>query len=171
MLAGYWLEIHCRCRLTYTPMGRLAERAGANVRLGEVVGRLRCKRCGERPKEVALVDDPATGASGRRQVRIVLTGGYAKAPGGRRGLRVLWSVGSSARNGCNDPNDPEQAADNREGGGFPDKPHESIKAAPESGDGLTSKQDLRDGFERHEDAHQYEDCEQNLHGEAPVMSL
>ncbi|MCW2318547.1 hypothetical protein M2322_004116 [Rhodoblastus acidophilus] len=77
LLHGYWLETRCRCKLSYTPLATLAERAGASTRLGEALPRLKCQTCGERPSEIALVDDPAAGASGvpfgKPQMRIPLT--------------------------------------------------------------------------------------------------
>lgn len=77
LLHGYWLETRCRCKLSYTPMAKLSERVGASTRLGEVLSRLKCENCGERPSELALVDDPAAGASGvpfgREQMRVPLT--------------------------------------------------------------------------------------------------
>lgn len=76
LLHDYWLQTRCRCKLSYMPLARLSERAGPSTRLGEVLPRLKCQNCGERPSELMLVDDPAAGASGvpfgRAQMRIPL---------------------------------------------------------------------------------------------------
>jgi len=64
LLAGYWLEARCPCKLTYLPLLQLSKRACPNVRLGELLPRLKCEKCGERPSELALVDDPGAGAPG-----------------------------------------------------------------------------------------------------------
>jgi hypothetical protein len=76
LLHGYWLETRCSCKLSFMPLAKLSERAGASTRLGAVLPRLKCEKCGERPTEAALVDDPAAGASGvpfgRPQMRISL---------------------------------------------------------------------------------------------------
>jgi hypothetical protein len=73
LLNGYWLEIRCACKLVYVPLSMLSERHGRQAQLGEVANRLKCQTCGERPSELALVDDPASGVpGGREQVRIVL---------------------------------------------------------------------------------------------------
>lgn len=75
LLRGYRLEVRCRCKLSYVPLSMLADRSGGGLQLGEVLPRLKCRTCGERPSEVALVDDPAAGASGtgrRPQSRIIL---------------------------------------------------------------------------------------------------
>ena len=53
---GWWVEARCRCKLAYLPCRRLAMNHGGAHRLADVVARLRCSRCRERPA-VAMVDD------------------------------------------------------------------------------------------------------------------
>ena len=70
-LGAWWLHVRCGCRgSNYLPLGVLAAQKGWTMNLGELVPALRCDRCGEKPKEIALIDDPAAGARG--------TGGHAQ---------------------------------------------------------------------------------------------
>lgn len=65
MLAGLWLEGHCTCGRRLYPLRLMAAEQGWNMTLRRVVPRLRCRICDERPDRLRLLDDPATGASGR----------------------------------------------------------------------------------------------------------
>ncbi len=72
--AGWYFETRCRCRLVFHPVTLLLKDMPASRRIGDVAGRLRCRRCGERPGSVALVDEPqasAPGFIGGRSVRRV----------------------------------------------------------------------------------------------------
>jgi hypothetical protein len=59
-----WLEVRC-CGASYQPLRMLARRYGGQHRVGEVVDRLRCRRCRGRPALVALVENPAGRAPGQ----------------------------------------------------------------------------------------------------------
>ena len=49
---------------TYYPLRRMASQHPARTTLGDVLPRLRCKKCGSEPTLVALLDDPSKGESG-----------------------------------------------------------------------------------------------------------
>jgi hypothetical protein len=63
-LDGWWLEITCRCKTVHYPLRLMAREHGGEVLLGDVVRRLRCKRCGKPPATVDLIDDPQVEARG-----------------------------------------------------------------------------------------------------------
>jgi len=64
-LAGWWLSVRCSCGWHVSlPFRFLAATRGWHTKLGAVLPRLRCKRCGNRPESVDLVDSPSAGASG-----------------------------------------------------------------------------------------------------------
>jgi hypothetical protein len=64
-LAGYWLEIRCACNLlVYYPCRLLAKERGASLVVGEVLPRLRCKKCRGAPTAVLATDDPSGGGQG-----------------------------------------------------------------------------------------------------------
>ena len=64
--AAWWIEARCACKVGYLPCRRLAMDHGGAHRVADVVARLRCPRCRERPV-VALVDDMrGTGEAGAR---------------------------------------------------------------------------------------------------------
>jgi len=80
-LRGHWLEVRC-CRCVSIPL-LLVARAGHGGRtLGDVVLRLRCSACGQAPRSVELVEDPARdGAAlygGRPPWRVALLGNIAE---------------------------------------------------------------------------------------------
>lgn len=57
-----WIAVTCcegRCQIPMKMLG--AEDARSRRTLADVVIRLRCTRCGQRPKAVHLVEDPAKG--------------------------------------------------------------------------------------------------------------
>ena len=68
---------------SYPPLRMLARRYGGQHRVGEVVDRLRCRRCHGRPALAALVENPAGNAPGRA----------ASAPGWRVVLVEVRSNG------------------------------------------------------------------------------
>ena len=57
---GWWIEGRCRCRIAFLPCRLLAKRYGPGRRVADVVARLLCPRCRERPTIHGLVDDPRT---------------------------------------------------------------------------------------------------------------
>ena len=64
-LADTWLEARCCHGATFMPLRRLVANHGGGRRVGEVVARLRCHRCGALPAVVALIESPDAWASGR----------------------------------------------------------------------------------------------------------
>lgn len=56
----WWLQITCSCRLgsVQQPLRLMSAQIGWRVTLRQIVPRLRCKHCGNRPREVWLVDSP-----------------------------------------------------------------------------------------------------------------
>jgi hypothetical protein len=61
-LAACWLDLRCdpeRCtKVVCAPLRLLASKHGNRRRLGELVARLRCAQCGERPVRVCITDSP-----------------------------------------------------------------------------------------------------------------
>jgi hypothetical protein len=46
-------------------MKMMAESYGTHRSLGEILPKLRCRQCGQAPKEIELTDDPTRNASGK----------------------------------------------------------------------------------------------------------
>lgn len=66
-LAGWWLHVECGCgagRTVHMPFRLLAAELGWQVRLGEVLPRLKCTQCQRPPRLVALLES-AQGGRGR----------------------------------------------------------------------------------------------------------
>ena len=61
-LLPYWLELRCdpaRCTKTVcTPLRMLAAKRGGQLRLQDVIARLRCSQCGQAPVHAAITDSP-----------------------------------------------------------------------------------------------------------------
>jgi hypothetical protein len=53
-----WLEVHCSCQIAYLPLPLMAKNHGGGLLLGDVLPRLRCSKCGGRPKFMALIERP-----------------------------------------------------------------------------------------------------------------
>ena len=65
-LGGTWLQLCCCKGTTYMPVRLLAGCARPQARLRDVLPRLRCKDCHDRPARVALIESPdALGHGGR----------------------------------------------------------------------------------------------------------
>jgi hypothetical protein len=66
-LLAYWLELRCdpaRCtKVVCAPLRMLAAKRGGQLRLQDVIARLRCEQCGERPVNASITDSPI-GAGG-----------------------------------------------------------------------------------------------------------
>ncbi len=78
-LRRYWIEVRCRCQVQFLPLNAMATNPSvAGLNLADVVMRVRCQHCRDRPGVVALVGDPAAQASGRAGApvgwRVVLAG-------------------------------------------------------------------------------------------------
>jgi len=72
-LGGTWLALRCCKGLTYVPVNLLAGAAHPEARLRDVLGRMRCKACHDRPASIALIENPAaTGNGGPRQGWVLL---------------------------------------------------------------------------------------------------
>jgi hypothetical protein len=67
-LAGYWFVIRCdRCgSVTNYPCKLMGRERGSGLRVSEVLPRLRCRACRDKPPLVVvfLTDDPTGGAPG-----------------------------------------------------------------------------------------------------------
>jgi hypothetical protein len=64
-LSGLWLSVSCKCTAhTGLPFRYLAAAHGWTTSLRDIVQRLKCRKCGERPSSVELVEDPTTDAVG-----------------------------------------------------------------------------------------------------------
>ena len=61
-LVPYWLDLRCdpqRCtKVVCAPLRLMASKHGGRCSLGELVARLRCAQCGERPVRVCITDSP-----------------------------------------------------------------------------------------------------------------
>ena len=61
-LAPYWLDLRCaaaRCtKVVCTPLKLMARRVGAWRVLRDVIARLKCEQCGERPARVTITETP-----------------------------------------------------------------------------------------------------------------
>jgi hypothetical protein len=64
-LRRHCLEVRCGCRTVHIPLRLMAAGGAAGLTLADVLLRLRCEKCGERPASVALEEDAAAGAPGR----------------------------------------------------------------------------------------------------------
>jgi hypothetical protein len=64
-LRRYCLEVRCGSRVVHIPLRLMAASGAAGLTMAEVLLRLRCERCGERPGSVALEEDAAAGTPGR----------------------------------------------------------------------------------------------------------
>jgi hypothetical protein len=66
-LSGLWLSVSCKCGAhTGLPFRYLAAAHGWKTHLiiSDIIARLKCRKCGERPSSVELVEDPTTDAVG-----------------------------------------------------------------------------------------------------------
>jgi hypothetical protein len=65
-LTGWWLVATCGCGHTSRPPVKMLMQEGLSPRrtVAEVSARLRCRKCGERPESVMLIDNLQLGASG-----------------------------------------------------------------------------------------------------------
>ena len=54
-----WLALTCCKGMTYVPIKLLAGAAHPKARLRDVLPRLRCNTCRDRPAEVALIENPS----------------------------------------------------------------------------------------------------------------
>lgn len=66
-LRGYWLQVRCSCRRYNTISLRTlaTNHTLAEVSIADVLVKLRCEACGERPIAVALASDQTAGAYGK----------------------------------------------------------------------------------------------------------
>lgn len=58
------LRVRCRCQVAHLPLKLLAREHGPHHRIADIVARLRCSQCGERPGEATMTDNPARGMPG-----------------------------------------------------------------------------------------------------------
>ena len=75
-LRRHCVEVRCGCRTVHIPLRLMAAGGAAGLTLAEVLLRLRCEKCGQRPASAALEEDAAAGAPGRMGAtgwRVVLT--------------------------------------------------------------------------------------------------
>jgi hypothetical protein len=77
-LASLWLSVSCKCTVhTGLPCRHLAAVYGWETPLIDIVERLKCSKCGERPSSVELVEGPTTDAVGvpksgtKRRLRLI----------------------------------------------------------------------------------------------------
>jgi hypothetical protein len=77
-LSGLWLSVSCKCTAhTGLPFRYLAAVRGWETPLIAIVERLKCRKCGERPSSVELVEDPTIDAAGvpksgtKRRLRLI----------------------------------------------------------------------------------------------------
>ena len=61
-LDGYWLELRCdpaRCtKASIVPLRMLAVQRGRQLLLEQMIARMRCSSCGERPALARITDSP-----------------------------------------------------------------------------------------------------------------
>lgn len=79
-LEMYWLELRC-CKTTLSPLRLLIQRYGGELRLRDVLARLRCECCRSRPATVALLETALTDGMGNLRgwrVEFVRSGGAAQ---------------------------------------------------------------------------------------------
>ena len=75
-LSGWWLHVFCGCKAgSYLPLRLMAAQHGWTMRLGTLAARLRCESCGEKPRALELVDNPAAsfgayGGQGQQRLRL-----------------------------------------------------------------------------------------------------
>jgi len=61
-LQDWWVDVRCVCgRGVFRPIGLLARQHGTYITLVEYARRLRCRRCGQRPGRVDLIERPEAG--------------------------------------------------------------------------------------------------------------
>lgn len=63
-LSGTWLQLECCRGTTYLPLTLLIGAARPKARLRDVLPRLRCQECHDRPATMALIESPAGHAHG-----------------------------------------------------------------------------------------------------------
>ena len=63
-MEGTWLALTCCKGVTYVPLKLLAGAAHPTARLRDVLRRMRCDACHDRPASVSLVENPATTGHG-----------------------------------------------------------------------------------------------------------
>lgn len=68
-MSNWWLRITCPCGDRSTPLRLLAAERGWRVTLRDLVPKLRCSTCGQRPSSVHL-EDTAAGEAGRHGARV-----------------------------------------------------------------------------------------------------
>ena len=70
-MGGGWVRLVCRCGRSVELPTRMAAQRWPDLRLGDLVGRLRCEACGARPAEVSYADraDDWRTRGGLRRVR------------------------------------------------------------------------------------------------------
>jgi hypothetical protein len=75
-LASYWLDLRCDCgNVVRHPLRLLGQRVGEQRRLSDVLPRLRCRECGQRPARVMLLNRPDDSPQGpKATVKIDLLG-------------------------------------------------------------------------------------------------
>ena len=90
-LVAWWLEARCGCgcgHVAYPPLRMLAAERGWRTSLGDLLPRLRCRRCRAAPERVDLIASPADGAvgtAGGAMKRLRLAG---EEPPARRKLKA-----------------------------------------------------------------------------------
>ena len=55
-MGGGWVRVACQCGRSVDLPTRMAAQRWPDLVLGELVGRLRCERCGARPAQVSYAD-------------------------------------------------------------------------------------------------------------------
>ena len=56
--SDWWIGTRCRCKTAFLPCRMLAQDWRPERRVRDIVARLRCRDCGERPREARMLDDP-----------------------------------------------------------------------------------------------------------------
>jgi hypothetical protein len=63
-LVPYWLDLRCDpsicTKIVCAPLRLMARTHGPKRRLGELIARLRCEQCGQRPVRVTITESPIT---------------------------------------------------------------------------------------------------------------
>ena len=66
-LPRVWVVVSCggpNCGTAALPLKLAAQRNGAGITVAQLLGRLKCSRCGARPKHAHATDNPAAGQGG-----------------------------------------------------------------------------------------------------------